>query len=329
MQFLIRERMRGVMVPEGVKSRGALLIELGHELRELREELEEKRYESNENTQEQPKREMTQITIPTAEVPKHQQRPSLISLLTGVGVQSQHMVPSVAGIESRSSGMHTPSDTISQQNLQPPRESFSSSSTTTRENIASDSHSGESTVTNQGVNLTQIPTGAQHTVGNFNGSHGIPSHQPSWRSHPHRLRFVQSVEFKHSSGETSTTPLSPESPIDESSGETNKPSRLQRSKAQSRKTFRSRRGRQVHSDAKLQQSHSVEHPPSEPGKPSDASWDSVSQTSSTSGYRDNYSQQTSVLSPDISFSGPAPLAKAQSQQSLVIVSETKDEDTLI
>lgn len=47
-------------------------------------------------------------------------------------------------------------------------------------------------------------------------------------------------------GEMSITPLSPGSPNDESSGETigkyNKP-RLQRSKAQSRKTFRLRKSR--------------------------------------------------------------------------------------
>lgn len=69
--------------------------------------------------------------------------------------------------------------------------------------------------------------------------------QNSWKMQPPRLRFVSSVEFRHSSGETSTTPLSPESPNSpNSSGDNNKPSRLQRSKASSRKTFRSRRGRQ-------------------------------------------------------------------------------------
>lgn len=70
--------------------------------------------------------------------------------------------------------------------------------------------------------------------------------QSSWKIQTPRLRFVSSVEFRHSSGETSTTPLSPESPNSpNSSGDNNnRPSRLQRSKASSRKTFRSRRGRQ-------------------------------------------------------------------------------------
>lgn len=44
MQFLIRERMRGMAAPGGVKSRGAILLELAREIRDLREELEEKRY---------------------------------------------------------------------------------------------------------------------------------------------------------------------------------------------------------------------------------------------------------------------------------------------
>lgn len=44
MQFLIRERMRGMPEPTSIKSRGALLLELARELRELKEELEERRY---------------------------------------------------------------------------------------------------------------------------------------------------------------------------------------------------------------------------------------------------------------------------------------------
>lgn len=46
MQHLIRERMRGPPEPNSIKSRGALLLELARELRELKEELEERRYGS-------------------------------------------------------------------------------------------------------------------------------------------------------------------------------------------------------------------------------------------------------------------------------------------
>lgn len=68
--------------------------------------------------------------------------------------------------------------------------------------------------------------------------------EPAVHQKTAKLRFVSSVELRHSSGETSTTPLSPGSPAEESTGEvnTNRP-RLQRSKAQSRKTFRLRRSR--------------------------------------------------------------------------------------
>lgn len=44
MQFIIRERLRGTPPQGGIKSKGALLLELARELRELRDELEEKRY---------------------------------------------------------------------------------------------------------------------------------------------------------------------------------------------------------------------------------------------------------------------------------------------
>lgn len=143
-----------------------------------------------------------------------------------------------------------------QQSLHPPRaESLSSSSTATNKEIASEGHSTEALTHN---NSPAANGSSTIVVGSSAGSisecipasyltHSLSLHQQnSWKMQPPRLRFVSSVEFRHSSGETSTTPLSPESPIDYSSGDTNKPSRLQRSKAQSRKTFRSRRGRQPH-----------------------------------------------------------------------------------
>lgn len=44
MQFIIRERLRGTPPQGGLKSKGALLLELARELRDLRDELEDKRY---------------------------------------------------------------------------------------------------------------------------------------------------------------------------------------------------------------------------------------------------------------------------------------------
>ncbi|XP_037051116.1 protein unc-80 homolog isoform X4 [Bradysia coprophila] len=341
MQFLIRERMRGMPAPNSIKSRGALLLELARELRDLRDELEERRYEKE--VPEPTKREVSQVTLPAAEIPKHQQRPSLISLFTGAGAQQQPSShASSIQLDSRSGTLiGTPSDTLSQQALHPPRgESLSSSSTTTNKE-PSDSHSGECPTPTQSLQQTGSSTivagGSSNQSLNQSQflSHSTSLQQQNWKIQQPRLRFVSSVEFRsvevrHSSGETSTTPLSPESPVDDSSSEAQRPSRLQRSKAQSRKTFRIRRGRQNHGETLSHSTdNSQEIPVAKPPLLTDVSWDSVSQTSSTSGYRDNYSFQTSLLSPDGSLSGTAPLARSSSQHSLIMLFEAQDEDTLI
>lgn len=202
------------------------------------------------------RREVSQVTLPAAEIPKHQQRPSLISLFTGAGAQQQPSShASSIQLDSRSGTMiGTPSDTLSQQALHPPRgESLSSSSTTTNKE-PSDSHSGECPTPTQSLQQTGSSTIVAGGSSNQSlnqppfMSHSMSMQQQNWKIQQPRLRFVSSVEFRHSSGETSTTPLSPESPIDDSSSEAQRPSRLQRSKAQSRKTFRLRRGRQNHGD---------------------------------------------------------------------------------
>lgn len=202
-------------------------------------------------------------------MPKHQQRPSLISLFTGVGVQQQtsHTSSSVQ-IDSRSGTLiGTPSEILSQQAPNPIRaESLSSSSTNTNKEQASDSHSGDCPTPTpslaQSGSSTIVAGGGGGSLASIAGSsltghhhhptsylaHSVSLQQQSWKVQQPRLRFVSSVEFRHSSGETSTTPLSPESPIEDSSGESQRPSRLQRSKAQSRKTFRLRRGRQTHGE---------------------------------------------------------------------------------
>ncbi|XP_055382818.1 protein unc-80 homolog isoform X2 [Condylostylus longicornis] len=343
MQFVIRERLSGCSPPGGVKSKGALLLELARELRDLREELEEKRYEPN-------RRDTTVIPQPTDAQKHQQQRPSLISIFTG---QQPHSHISAAPIDSRSGsgGICTPSDTLSQQTLHPPRESSSSGSGGVREHLSSETHSVEAT-TQYHMDSSQTLGGSQGT-GSISGvpSDGLHSqhissrHGPTAGSMPHlshsqslqqshsykvqppKLRFVSSVEFKHSSGETSTTPLSPESPAEDSSGEHSRP-RLQRSnKASSRKTFRMKRGRHTQIDVI---NHSVDHPPpvERPNPLAEISWDSVSQTSSTSGYRENNSLQTGLLSPDGSLGGLT-LGRSPSQHSLLMLFEAQDEDTLI
>lgn len=233
--------------------------------------------------------------------------------------QSQH------GHHSHLLDQHrTPSDSLSQHTLHPPRESLSSGSTTTTNKEPGETQSVD------GVTPTPSNMGSTHQIGGGNaGSAPYLSHSVSLQTQnmkipqqTPKLRFVSSVEFRHSCGETSTTPLSPESPTEDSSGEMHK-HRLQRSKAQSRKTFRLRRGRGGHGDAP-HLLHDIEQPLQT--RP-DGSWDSVSQTSSTSGYRDNCSLQTGFLSPDGSLNSAPPIGRSSSHHSLLI--EAQDEDTLI
>ncbi|XP_041761318.1 protein unc-80 homolog isoform X1 [Anopheles merus] len=404
MQFLIRERMRGTQPIGGTKSRGAILLELSRELRELREELETRRYDRDMST-ETSKRDIPNIPpAPEQQPVRHQQRPSLISMLTGVqppGGFPGSLQQQQQQLDARSStGICTSSDTLSQQTLQAPKgESLSSSTTTTTNNrdggLIADSQSADLTLTSctladaGSVDLQPPATPVGREGSGIGGSIPHLSHsvslQASVKTQPPRLRFVSSVEFKTSSGETSTTPLSPDSLADDSSGENHNKHRLQRSRAQSRKTFRNRRGMRSNnfsepsyaiptvaggaglamvgaagstvpgaagvpgvavvpgsglpaataSGAPSAMPPIVNEPPYvEPlnraiATLGDLSWDSVSQTSSTSGYRDNYSLQTGLLSPDGSLSGNAMGGRSSSQHSLLMLFETQDEDTLI
>ncbi|XP_017847563.1 protein unc-80 homolog [Drosophila busckii] len=342
MQFIIRERLRGTPPQGGLKSKGALLLELARELRDLRDELEDKRYVSTDRESSEQKKSDTPAATSAADVHKSQQRPSLISIFTGTTTgQATHSHVSAVPIDSRSGsgGICTPSDTLSQQTLHPPRESLSSSSTgRDHHTTTSESHSGDGaagsapTLVGQAsgsgasgsgvITASALPPGVVSQL-----SHSQSLQQAPFKAQPPKLRFVSSVEFRHSSGETSTTPLSPESPAEDSSGDHTR-SRLQRSKAASRKTFRlKRRGL-----APLEPPSIVTSQTQEQEQQSKAigeiSWDSVSQTSSTSGYRDNNSLQTGLLSPDGSLGGLT-LGRSPSQHSLLMVFEGQDEDTLI
>ncbi|XP_059219259.1 protein unc-80 homolog isoform X2 [Stomoxys calcitrans] len=342
MQFVIRERLRGTPPQGGIKSKGALLLELARDMRDLRDELEEKRYDRESSDQK--KSDTPAATSGTDAHNKSQQRPSLISIFTGTTTgQATHSHISAAPIDSRSGsgGICTPSDTLSQQTLHPPRESLSSSSTgKDHHTTTSESHSGgdqavgsaptligasgSGVASSQGTSsatiATALPSGVTSQL-----SHSQSLQQAPFKAQPPKLRFVSSVEFRHSSGETSTTPLSPESPAEDSSGDHTR-SRLQRTKAASRKTFRLKRSRltPMEPPSIVTALSQEEHP-----KPiGEISWDSVSQTSSTSGYRDTNSLQTGLLSPDGSLGGLT-LGRSPSQHSLLMVYEGQDEDTLI
>ncbi|KAJ8917160.1 hypothetical protein NQ315_012652 [Exocentrus adspersus] len=292
MHTKIRNKMRSIGLPLP-KSRGALLMELAHEMKVLKEELDE----STESSSEPKRQESTSSCQMTTEIPAptRHQRHSLIGLLTGEGHHGSKSAPA------------------------PPDHSHSQIKGCRLHVNVSDRSSQRSSVSDDhGVPLPKSESLVFHRA--------------------HKLRFVSSVEFRHSSGETSTTPLSPASPADDSSGEIypNK-SRLQRIKPQSRKTFRLRRSRK--NNSRVEVSHtklesevttpSPQHPdPGSPpltpvtiqppsdspvqskqeqkleplsdshrlriatrGKAAEGSWDedsAISQTSSTSGYRESY-----------------------------------------
>lgn len=262
------------------------------------------------------KKEANPPTTANSEGHKNQQRPSLISIFTGTGTAatSHSHFGSVVQMDSRSaSGVFgTPSDTLSSHTLHPQKEMSSSTSgaTTTRE---SDSIQSNDNTAFEQRTTTTVPSSISSNVLTTSG--GIFKH------HGPKLRFVSSVEFKHSSGETSTTPLSPES-LDESTGSDRQKHKFQRNKTSSRKTFRLRRARQSQMESSPVSTITTEKSEVTPFTKSEVSWDSVSQTSSTSGYKENNSLQTGIFSPDGSLG-------SASQNSLLMLFETQEEDTFI
>lgn len=213
------------------------------------------------------------MTAPS-EPSRHQQRPSLISLFTGQH-SSSHLSSSYhmdcRQMEAlKSSNRESDHRTISRivhfadykfyshlfhSKTDAPGSAFSKetiSETQSPDGITTNSINagdGSSTIVMPSTGSSSETTIVPHLT------HSMSlQRQSSWKIQTPRLRFVSSVEFKHSSGETSTTPLSPESPNSpNSSGDNNnKPSRLQRSKASSRKTFRSRRGRHYNLEVRYQ-----------------------------------------------------------------------------
>ncbi|KAG5895326.1 hypothetical protein JTB14_000598 [Gonioctena quinquepunctata] len=323
MHTKIRNKMRSIGLPLP-KSRGALLIELAQEMKLLKEELDE----STESLSEAKK-----DTGPTCQMisevpPPRHQRHSLIGLFTGEGHHGTKSAPS--------------HDHMS--NL---KESSTSTSHVSSPNQVPNLSMSEMHETNGNGNPTGQPDRSSQRS-SVSDELGVPLPKSESLHKVHKLRFVSSVEFRHSSGETSTTPLSPTSPVEDSSGEIypNK-SKLQRVKPQSRKTFRIRRSRKsrqaeiahtkLESEANTPspQHHDFESPPPTPsvatqpliqqpdavlhpeitsqkpqdtqkcdplhdshrlriatrGKIAEGSWDedsAISQTSSTSGYRESY-----------------------------------------
>ncbi|XP_029661672.1 protein unc-80 homolog [Formica exsecta] len=255
MHSIIREKINGsIKVP---KSRGALLMDLIHELKNLKEEIEDRRFDE---MQPEPKRSVADMH-PIAEGQPRTQRPSLLmDLLTG-------------DLGSRAHINRTPSETL-----------VSHSTTAQLQPHSAQSNFGSTVKTMQSSQVTAVPSGTRiggsissagsstlrEASDTINGETCVEQQTPSTtdrfqpsstsdeRNHvklhpilPHqkapKLRFVSSVEFRNSSGETVTSQLSPSSLIEDGSGEfhTDRP-RLQRSMGQSKKTFRLRKSRKSH-----------------------------------------------------------------------------------
>ncbi|XP_017782231.1 PREDICTED: LOW QUALITY PROTEIN: protein unc-80 homolog, partial [Nicrophorus vespilloides] len=303
----IRDKIRGIGLPQP-RSRGALLVELAREMKELKEELDDTSSEDSTETAKKTDDGKTTIQMTSETNHGRHQRPSLIEFLTGGELGGRH-VSKVTPNERGDNGQHKASFV----------ESSSSTSFASNQANVSISEGQELTQNDSTIAATDR---SQHS--SVSDEHAVPMHKSdslNSQHKSHKLRFVSSVEFRHSSGETSTTPLSPGSPADDSSGEMQpSKSRLQRVKPQSRKTFRLRKSRKC----RMEMSHSkleseelqspppvmmttqpqvatppMEHPILDPhrlrisirGKQTEGSWDedsAISQTSSTSGYRESY-----------------------------------------
>ncbi|XP_026299991.1 protein unc-80 homolog isoform X2 [Apis mellifera] len=248
MQTTIRAKINGdtKSVP---KSRGSLLTDLIHELRKLKEEIEDRKFDE---TQSEPKRSVADMHCAT-EGQSRTQRLSLIDLLTGDLGSRSHM-------NHQSNSSSTIKTTQPSQVSAPPNgiqtargSSTSGGSSTLRE--ACDGATEQQQAEQQATTDRSQPSSTSDER-NHVKPHPILTHQKA-----PKLRFLSSVEFRHSSGETVTSQLSPTSPNEDSSGESrpDKP-RLQRSMGQSKKTFRLRKSRRSHVEAvqvKSEQSNNV------------------------------------------------------------------------
>ncbi|XP_071635615.1 protein unc-80 homolog isoform X3 [Temnothorax longispinosus] len=254
MHTIIREKINGssTTVP---KSRGALLMDLIHELKNLKQEIENRRCDE---MQPEPKRSVVDMH-PITEGQPRTQRPSLLmDLLTGDLGSRAHMnrtpaetpVSHSTAAQSHSTQSNTSSTvktTHPTQVTAPPNgtrigslSSTSAGSATLRE--VSETIAGETGAEQPPSTTDRFQSSSTSDERNHVKLHSILPHQKA-----PKLRFVSSVEFRNSSGETMTGQLSPSSPTEDSSGElrTDRP-RLQRSMGQSKKTFRLRKSRKSH-----------------------------------------------------------------------------------
>ncbi|XP_059490383.1 protein unc-80 homolog isoform X4 [Neocloeon triangulifer] len=334
LQSLIKDKLGCTNLPPR-KAKGAVLVELAHEMKELKEQMDDRRYDEGRKG-----------TDHGDNIPPRPHRPSIIELFTGDLARHHHRQPA----DNSGTNLAPPQSILQREGSV--RFSPSCESVVTPEIVADDQAANDGD-----EESTLTPPTPQPEHQQLLPPSGDEHFQDRTRLKASKLRFVPSVEFRHTSGETSTTPLSAGSPNDESSGEhSGRKPRLQRSKAQSRKTFRLRKSRK----SKIEVSHIKVDPPAAVPAPMDLqqmtppssatlppcspalqrtksklcrelSYDddnSISQTSSTSGYREAYTERYTLLnelppvfppplaSPDHPSSSSAPQGGESSQESL-------------
>ncbi|KAG7191052.1 hypothetical protein KM043_007098 [Ampulex compressa] len=217
MHSVIREKINGnsTTVP---KSRGTLLADLIHELKDLKEEIEDRRFDE---MQPEPKRSVVDMH-PANEGQPRTQRPSLlIDLLSG-------------DLGSRAHINRTPAETPVSHSTAPQ----SATHSTHQSNSSSTVKSTQPSQTSAPLASGYVPRGSVSSTSAGSSTLREGSDIGVAESH---------VEQQPPTGETVTSQLSPSSPNEDSSGESrpDRP-RLQRSMGQSKKTFRLRRSRKTH-----------------------------------------------------------------------------------
>ncbi|XP_046741999.1 protein unc-80 homolog isoform X7 [Diprion similis] len=338
MQSIIRKKINGIGMPVP-KSRGTLLTDLSHDLKDLKEEIDDRKFDE---MQPEPKRSVVDMhpgapnAMPNSNEGQHgrTQRPSLIDLLTG----------DLGSASSTSAGSTTlkevSEDSTKDMQLDQPLSTGETLTTQLSPSSPTEDSSGESR-----SNRPRL----QRSTGQS---------KKTFRLRKSRRSRIEVSHIKLESPDTSNQPMASTPPTATELSVSGIPS-----ESSSIRSKRSLSARQGHNDSRGNHQQS------------DISWDEdtsvVSQTSSTSGYRDSYSMQLISLesgiqsapplaspdlndlpstssattnyivcdgsSPDCSINGSggektALLTNSQrssSQHSLLMVFQTQDEDTLI
>ncbi|KAL7307483.1 hypothetical protein TKK_0000662 [Trichogramma kaykai] len=275
MQGIIRDRMNGIGM-SCTKSKSDLLNDLINEWKKLKEEIEDRKFDEL-----QPKRSVVDMHQVNEGQPRTQRPSLLIDLLTGDlgsrggggGHGSRATPADTPGSNSTTTG-GGPGGHTATTSSQP---SVSSTSNMTKISIQSqvsiveDNPSARGSISSTSAGSGTLRDGPDGSSGALAcpGSSPIQATDKSYtsittsdernrykprpvltRQKTSKLRFIPSIELRHSSGETITSQLSPNSPMDDSSGESkpDKP-RLQRSMGASKRTFRLRKSRRAHAES--------------------------------------------------------------------------------